>query len=507
MALVKRNLRSQSPDSDREALIEAPNSNSRSRAANNKSKGYFNIVCTLLVTLALVTFLLIVKGAYSVQGDIGRGPVIHGDGYDVSVQFHLSKMDSATKLDGPKIVSLGPHRVIVHTNCPISPTKEVSDGSASVESDSASSIYLQVGGDALVNVPLEMVDSNRWEGSFDVPISGHYHLQPTWFGCGHGNVKELDLIKEGIMFQAKGETVSEEKEEDSLFVKGAWIKSSLVKSNSEEKLNAKYTWVNPRGLKKEVTVLKGSETSLVVKEGIVKNEESYQNVSDLDNYELVCWIGSESAEESFTSFRHLRPQIFGGQRPFKFHYDVITNYVEPDKEWVENAKEIFRKCKQILISIDEPVKELSQLEYRDQLTTFIKHLLNAFQDDTFPIWIFTSAETPQNTTNCHSPFLTRTTEHPCNEVLKDMFRESPFPSRVQLLDNTDLTFNYRQHDDINSIIAMRIFVMIGKQVTAWRAANQRGDINGLYRNGKLEPNFTLVPYKWTTKFDMKNNTR
>jgi hypothetical protein len=44
---------------------------------------------------------------------------------------------------------------------------------------------------------------------------------------------------------------------------------------------------------------------------------------------------------------------------------------------------------------------------------------------------------------------------------------------------------------------------------AWRESSrsERGDINGLYRNGKLEPNFTLVPYEWTTKLDMKNNTR
>jgi hypothetical protein len=233
----------------------------------------------------------------------------------------------------------------------------------------------------------------------------------------------------------------------------------------------------------------------------VADDTAFYEFTQLSNYEVVCWIGSKSAEDIWGSFKSLRGQLFPHQRPFKFHYYPATSFTQPDpdKGWSTS----FRKCKHILISLDEPDEPLSQLEYKNQVTTFINHLLNAFDEEhTFPalIWMFTTMESPVDTKNCHDAYMERTsTEHPCNDVLKSMFRSSPFPSRVRLLDNTDLT-SAKMGEDRESIlaaIALRVFVFVGHQVKVWRDVGQVGGIKGLTKNGVTEPNYELVSYDWT----------
>lgn len=51
------------------------------------------------------------------------------------------------------------------------------------------------------------------------------------------------------------------------------------------------------------------------------------------------------------------------------------------------------------------------------------------------------------------------------------------------------------------LVALRIFVIVGKKVKEWRMDQQEGLIDGLHRGTNVEPNFQLVAYNWTAKWD------
>jgi hypothetical protein len=115
--------------------------------------------------------------------------------------------------------------------------------------------------------------------------------------------------------------------------------------------------------------------------------------------------------------------------------------------------------------------------------------------------MFTVSESPISPTNCQPPFyLPRTSDHPCNDVLKDLFDRTKklFPDRVQLLDNTPISLPQlgQNPEDVKAAIALRIFVLVGKKVKEWRESGQHGAIDGLHRGDVVEPNFELVPYEW-----------
>jgi len=132
---------------------------------------------------------------------------------------------------------------------------------------------------------------------------------------------------------------------------------------------------------------------------------------------------------------------------------------------------------------------------------FLGHLVKIFDDATFPIWMLT-VNLPSTSTvpMCTSPFR-RTNHHPCNDALFDLFATSPFPDRVLLLDNTDLTSPLLEEDglrDAVAVIAMRIFAIAGDQVKSWRKASQKGVKDGLQRNGKIEPNIDYPIYDFNS---------
>ena len=73
------------------------------------------------------------------------------------------------------------------------------------------------------------------------------------------------------------------------------------------------------------------------------------------------------------------------------------------------------------------------------------------------------------------------------------------PKRVHLLDYTDLISDAREGIrpvDIISVISLRSYVILGKQVQEWRAAGQVGKVDGLRRGNIVEPNQELVAYDW-----------
>jgi hypothetical protein len=215
----------------------------------------------------------------------------------------------------------------------------------------------------------------------------------------------------------------------------------------------------------------------------------------------------------------------------------FTNH--PDQDWTEDNKKRWRKCKHMIVALEDfqPETSMSQTGYKEQLQTFVGHLLKVIPDDTFPIRLLTWTTTMTTTMTspppfnnrwcccCHEDrFLPRTTDHPCNDVIKHLFNTKNrngssaaaaaapalFPERVKLLDTTDLALPWapspfssleqqqkegqKYQELVLANIALRIFVVAGKQVADWRAVGQHGEIDGLHRNGEIEPNFELVPY-------------
>jgi hypothetical protein len=177
------------------------------------------------------------------------------------------------------------------------------------------------------------------------------------------------------------------------------------------------------------------------------------------------------------SFLDIRPQIFRGQRPFKFHFYGMADLRQPDRYWDLDKKQRIRKCKHILINFEEFEEAITQKAYKDQIVNLVGHVLRLMDDDTFPVRIFTWTESPIGSRHCHSPFLPWSNDHPCNDVLRKLFHpsNSAFPSRVKLLDNSDLTLPYLNRDGTSSVtksmrsfviaaIALRVFVLTGDQV-------------------------------------------
>jgi len=519
---------------------------------------------TITIILLLFFFLAIITWKASLLNHFpshnpnknypnGASELIGKDGkYQIFILFDDINSDDASKHglrtspqegeDGIIVVSsLGPHRIVVQTQCDCPP------------------IWIRVVGDGMI--PISLIQQQRqqkegyedWEGEFTLPMEGQYRIEDRWYGCdnekGNFNPSTYESTK-GLAFQvlhAVGEGTSEENlyltnsnSPLSIFGFGAWISSKKVvqkKTGTND-----YVWANPQSMiNKTLTLidyqLKGGDSTInakgvIAKEGTVSPQHDFYSFSQLGNYELVCWIGSQSAKEIYSAFLAIRPLLFSHQRPFKFHYYEATSFIHPDATWDLETKMRFRKCKHVLVSIDEvknptssgdntgndaKLSQLSHDEYRAQLITFVNHLVKAIDDDTFPIWIFTVMQPPMEATNCHntvakdstvSKLGQKSSEHPCNIILKDLFREhieeshmSPvFPNRVRLLDNSDLSlpqWNREGYADIIAAVALRIFVLVGHRVKEWRDVGQSGIVKGLMRNGVLEPNFELVPYNWS----------
>jgi hypothetical protein len=408
--------------------------------------------------------------------------------YQMKTQKYNIHIDFQYDDDTKQNIGLGPHSIqeMTEESCP------------------NPQVYVTVEGDAMVSVELRKEEDNLlWKGKFDVPMGGSYYLQAKYVDCK--GVAANDAYGSKYDFQViSDKTHPIEKEVGGVaFVNGAWIaKEKVLKNTSYFDTGYPYTFANPEMVmkKEEMTGLAGNGE--VMKESVVTKSHGYYRFGELSNYELVCWIGSQSAKDLWEAFKSIRGGIFTHQRPFKFHLYTVKDLSKPDKEWDEATSKAFRKCKHILISFDEPETPLSQSSYKQQITTFIKHLVNAFNEEkTFPslIWMFTVMESPLNTKNCYDPVLPRTTNHPCNDVLRDLFQNSPFPSRVRLLVNTDVSSSIMDENraSILAIIALRIFVFVGHQVQLWREdGGQIGGINGLTKNGVTTPNYNLERYDW-----------
>jgi hypothetical protein len=367
-----------------------------------------------------------------------------------------------------------------------------------------------VGDEAIISAPIVQLSPYLWKGEFQVPFPGSYIMEPRWYGCEVASPAGVNT-KGGVEY--KGEStkimVSGVKEAGKmkpitqthssmphLFPEGFWATPKLY---ADRLPNVKFWVSRAMGLTQPHMLNSASVlgASAVAKEATPVRTE----FGELSNYELLCWVGSHSADIIWESFKSLRDGIAKHQKPFKFHYYPMDSFEQPDRDWTDENKLRFRKCKNLIISVDELKDQITQEDYKHQVAIFLGHLVKAFDDASFPIWMLTVNLSPvSSAAMCTSPKL-RTNHHPCNDALFELFDgKSLFPERVRLLDNTDLTSPLLDEglQDAVAIIAMRIYAIAGDQVRAWRKAGQKGTKDGLQRNGKLEPNIDYPVYNFNS---------
>jgi hypothetical protein len=329
-------------------------------------------------------------------------------------------------------------------------------------------------------------------------------VDARWYGCAK-NDTVWSPLQTPIKIRAVGSRYisTNQPKESYLFSNSCWISNTKVTPAVEPLPD--YVWTDlesgdpdPDDLIKLVGDKLGIRT-IISKRGTFKKPNNMYKFGEVGNYELVCFWGGPTMWDIRQRFMAERQILTPKQRPFKFHYYNITNLVRPDQDWSQSEKEKCRKCKHIFLSVDELHEPVSQIAYEQQLTALVGHLQKINNDPTFPIWILTVNEPPMLASNCYDPDLPRSTDHPCNDVIKRLFLPGAerFPERIHLLDNTDLVLPQfgQDRDNVLANVAMRIFVAVGKGVSDWRAMGQIGLVDGLHRNNTVEPNVVLTPYK------------
>lgn len=368
--------------------------------------------------------------------------------------------------------------------------------------------WARLQGDALVSVKFSKA-GQEWTCTFSIPFQGNYSVDFRWYGCDKPMRVDWISLSIPVELQAYGRQIfpTDRSKESYMFANSFWVSKRRLPFPFQALENLPdYMWWNPYQnttgqdniVPVEVETL-GIHT-MVSKHGTFVAPHGTFKFDENGNYELVCFWGGPSMWKLWHIFLAERRFIFPQQRPFKFHYYNVTSLVHPDRDWPLKEKERVRKCKHIFLSVDDLTESVSQPEFTQQLTSFVGHLIKLLNDDTFPIWILTATEPSMTAKSCHPLGSSRSTEHPCNDILKGMFRQGSekFPTgQVHLMDNTDVAqpqFD-QNYPDVLANVAMRIFVAVGKGVADWRAIPQQGLIDGLHRNGTVEPNPILFPYE------------
>ena len=415
-------------------------------------------------------------------------------------------------------VGLGPHRLVLTVEdreaCPVESMR----------------IYMRLIGTALVSIPLlpESEDPYQWTAEFSIPEEGMYSVETWLSGCKSPTFNSTAAtagfsINQGWHVKATGKRNENGQDGDTAsgmdassiiadpsFAPGVWLsKDKFVedKSTTPREVHNEYVWMSKKGIDmaptSELVDIKSElgETTVVLHEpGTVISKR----FNDLSNYELVCWIGNTTALREREAFLGIKDKTFVNQRKFKFHHYPTWSLAKPDTEW---SQEGFLKCKNILVTLDEFEVPLSQHDYKIHVAHFVKEVTEAIKDDTFPVWVLTMNRPTTDQTMCFDPSR-KSPSHPCNDALKDIFANREkynVPSRVNLIDNTDLQdpqFDDTFRKDLIGVVALRIMAVVGRQVGKWRDANQKGIKDGLMRKGVLEPNQPKVLYTFTEP-DMK----
>lgn len=427
----------------------------------------------------------------SSAADIAAFGNLKVDSSDAKVKVAF-QMDSLSGKDA----SLGPHQVqlVIDESCKSHPRRVIS---------------MKLTGDALVAIPLQpAADELLYTATFIFPVAGKYELHAVWNGCeGTADTPFTNLLTESLLFGAtagSNDTSSEltmvkSKTPLPIFPPGFWLsKEHSLFADKKETIKSDYIWMTQEKMAGPISTIYQATSSLGASTTVQEGSPSVKPDSfrGLSNYEVVCWIGTQNpaavARESFLS---IRPQVASSQRPFKFHYNRLTDLANPETSMTE--KRTNRKCKQSWIMLDDSdedtaaTMQVSQADYRKYVINFLKGMSSCMYDETWSIWMFTV--NTNSTKMCHSPTLPRTHHHPCNDALFDIFDEKNFNEtgltrNVRLVDNTDITNAATDFKsaDVSATIAMRIFALIGTQVDKWRAAGQIGKVDGLHRGSVVE---------------------
>eukprot|EP00543_Licmophora_paradoxa_P010463 CAMPEP_0202457762 /NCGR_PEP_ID=MMETSP1360-20130828/14689_1 /ASSEMBLY_ACC=CAM_ASM_000848 /TAXON_ID=515479 /ORGANISM="Licmophora paradoxa, Strain CCMP2313" /LENGTH=491 /DNA_ID=CAMNT_0049077921 /DNA_START=76 /DNA_END=1551 /DNA_ORIENTATION=- len=470
-------------DDDDDGDDDKDNNDGRS----NKGSSDFGLIlflsCGLIALVFAITQDLKAAGGLTFATDGIRLPIEE----DAIVTLNMKRLNDNE-------VSLGPHQAAVIITNSLCQTPR---------------IWMRLKGDALVLIPLNPAqdDIYKWTATFYLPLQGNYELDARFYGCQDSDTTTdigYQTIQNQVTFTAGNGGISQmlpSKSSKNIFPVGLWLNKDRFREDATI-TNTDYVWFakdkisSARQVGKFYVAKSNQGESTVTVEG---NPMSSDDFNALTNYELVCWVGGESSAAIRDAFFSVRAEISVGQRPFKFHYYPMTDFVKPDKDWDDTKRGGFRKCKHVLVSLDEPEVPMSQAEYTKQVLNFLGHLVKCLQDETFPIWMFTVNTPPMKPTKlCHHRSKL-TYHHPCNDALFEIFQKKYLPAQVNLLDNTDLVgpiFELEGQKDVTAVIAMRIYALVGAQVKAWRGVGQMGRKDGLMRNGTLEPNHDHGPYQF-----------
>jgi len=149
--------------------------------------------------------------------------------------------------------------------------------------------WIRVAGDALVGVLMVENEAGNWDGVFDLPMSGSYHLDVRWYGCSDSS--DFEHIE--IPFQAVDEgkhtaTVAPESINEGMFEPtSVWLKTELMNKRLGGIENLpNYLWMKP-GADPTAGNLLRTQDSIVLTEGTLRHPDNYYDFQVLSNYELV----------------------------------------------------------------------------------------------------------------------------------------------------------------------------------------------------------------------------
>ena len=247
-------------------------------------------------------------------------------------------------------------------------------------------------------------------------MEGNYELAFYWYGCENNkqqqqrqqqeqeqeqSIQRIQAMKKikatslnnNKQHMTSNDNISRNNNSLSVFPESsAWISSNKFQQQQSSS-SFSYVWHDSKINPSNATLLKAMTMTTTMTTNFDKNNNNdnsdivlskdgvgnnFYGFKRLSNYELVCWVGTESARLLRERFLQIRPMIAGMQRPFKFYFYPVRYFDKPDREWELETKKRFRKCKHILVSLDEvrvddneQYRLLSQREYANKMTTFI----------------------------------------------------------------------------------------------------------------------------------------
>ena len=243
-----------------------------------------------------------------------------------------------------------------------------------------------------------------------------------------------------------------------------------------------------------------------------------KSFEQLSNYELVCWLGDDDAQQYYRAFMSLYPLISNGQRPFKFKYLELKDVIDIAKD--SSQTDTYKKCKIIFISygVDRFDAGITAETYGAEVQTVLNYIRKTHSDERYDrsAWFLSPrssmSEKDNGCTNSaatqgRTPFRIHSAINKLHNIFneKQVNRIDQAEPHIHFMDNSDITeslshisneidTSYNQHImdlQISSVVAMRCMEKIAQTVKNWRYNRQQGTINGVMKDGKLIPNSEL----------------